>query len=75
MNKDHLSAVQQYATNLLDGPEGDWRLTGLDPDGFDLVSGDDTLRYDFDARITTPDDMKKMLEKLANQAKGHHHDH
>src|SRR4051812_5155509 len=40
MNEDHVEATRLYATRLLGEEEGAWRISGLDPDGTDLVAGD-----------------------------------
>lgn len=75
INKDHAKSVKQIATGFLSAPDGHWRLSGLDPDGLDLVCEQQARRLSFDARITTPDEMRARFEDLANEAKGHHHPH
>ena len=70
MNQDHAEAVALYATKLLDAREGNWRITGLDPDGLDMVLGDATLRLPFAERVTTPDQLRKVLVALAGEARG-----
>ncbi len=70
MNDDHASAVALYATSLLHAEAGPWRLTGLDPDGADLASGDAALRLDFPERITTAGQLRQVLVDLARQARG-----
>lgn len=75
MNNDHSDSVAHFATQLLGEPDGDWRLTGIDPEGMDLMSEQISRRLNFDIPVKTPDDMKKMLETLANQAKDHAHGH
>lgn len=47
MNTDHAEAVALYATRLLDRPQGDWRMIGIDPDGIDLRGEGETVRLDF----------------------------
>jgi len=69
MNTDHAEAVRLYATKLLGADDGPWRLTGLDPDGFDLACGDATLRLGFAERVTTAQQLRKMLVELAATAK------
>jgi heme iron utilization protein len=70
MNADHAEAVRLYATKLLGGEDGPWRLTGLDPDGLDLAQGDATLRLPFAQRVASADVLRKMLVDLAAQARG-----
>ena len=70
MNNDHAEAVRLYATKLLGGEEGAWRLTGLDPEGLDLALGDATLRLKFPARVTHADALRRMVVDLAKAARG-----
>jgi putative heme iron utilization protein len=69
MNEDHRDAMNLYATRLLGAESADWRCTGCDPEGFDLRAGAVTLRLDFPARVTTPGDLRKILVKLAEEAR------
>jgi heme iron utilization protein len=69
MNTDHQEALGLYATRLLGAEPGDWRCSGLDPDGIDLQAGARTLRLDFPERVTGPGEMRKMLVRLAEQAR------
>jgi heme iron utilization protein len=69
MNEDHADAVRLYATRLLGAEDGAWRLTGLDPEGLDLGLGEATLRLPFPARVTTADELRKMVVGLAKAAR------
>lgn len=69
MNNDHSEAVRLYATKLLDGGDGPWRLTGLDPEGLDLALGDATLRLPFAQRVTNADELRKVVVDLAKLAR------
>jgi putative heme iron utilization protein len=69
MNADHADAVRLYATKLLDAEDGPWRLTGIDPDGLDLACGDAALRLPFAERVTTSDQLRKVVVELAAQAR------
>lgn len=69
MNEDHAEAVRLYATKLLGAEDGPWRLTGLDPEGFDLAQGDAMLRLQFSQRVTTAETLRKVLVDLAAQAR------
>jgi putative heme iron utilization protein len=69
MNTDHREATNLYATRLLGAEAADWRCTGCDPDGIDLQAGAKTLRLDFPARVTGPGELRKMLVKLADEAR------
>ena len=69
MNADHQDALALYATQLLGAAPGDWRCTGCDPDGLDLVFGSTVLRLDFPRRIVTPGALRAVLRELAEQAR------
>ena len=71
MNEDHAEAVGLYATKLLGARDGDWRITGIDPDG----PRHDAGRHDAAAAIRrsaspTPEQLRKVLVALAAEARG-----
>jgi heme iron utilization protein len=69
MNADHRDAMNLYATRLLGAAEGDWRCTGCDPEGLDMQADTLTLRLDFPERVTGPGELRKMLVRLAAEAR------
>jgi putative heme iron utilization protein len=69
MNADHREATNLYATGLLGAEPADWRCTGCDPNGIDLQAGAKALRLDFPERVTGPGELRKMLVKLADEAR------
>jgi len=69
MHEDHSEAVRLYATKLLGGREGAWRVTGIDPDGLDLMLGDSALRLPFPERATSPAVLRQVLQRLAAEAR------
>jgi putative heme iron utilization protein len=69
MNADHRDALGLYATGLLGAEAADWRCSGCDPDGMDLMAGGKTLRLDFPERVNTPNELRKMLVRLAEEAR------
>jgi len=69
MNADHRDAMSLYATRLLRAEAADWRCTGCDPGGIDLQAGTTTLRLDFPERVTGPEELRKMLVRLADEAR------
>jgi putative heme iron utilization protein len=69
MNADHRDAMNLYATKLLGAEQADWRCTGCDPDGMDMQSGAKTLRLDFPERVTNGTALRKMLVRLAAEAR------
>lgn len=69
MNEDHMEANALYATKLLGGVDGAWRITSLDPEGADLAFGDATLRLPFPARVTSALALRKTLVALVGEAR------
>ncbi|MFL4983418.1 MAG: HugZ family protein [Xanthobacteraceae bacterium] len=69
MNEDHGEAVRLYATKLLGARDGSWRVTGIDPDGLDLMLGDAALRLPFPERVRTPLVLRQALKRLADEAR------
>jgi putative heme iron utilization protein len=69
MNGEHTDAVQLYATRLL-GRSGDgWRLSGIDPEGADLVRGNDVARLGFDRIVTDAEAARAELVRLVKRAR------
>lgn len=69
MNEDHADALKIYATVLLDGHEGEWRMTGIDPGGCDLSADGRGLRLEFPQRCTTPSMAREVFRALADKAR------
>lgn len=73
MNADHAEAVAIYA-RMAKGGEGQWRISGLDPDGLDLASGDKSARLPFPERVIDGAGLRRTLMRLAEagraQARG-----
>jgi putative heme iron utilization protein len=69
MNEDHREAMNLYATKLLGAEAADWRCTGCDPDGIDMQAGNKTLRLDFPERVSGGTELRKMLLRLAGEAR------
>ena len=64
MNSDHSDAVDRYAAKLGEATGG-WRLACFDPEGLDLVRGDDTARLWFDPPLQSAADLRPTLVALA----------
>jgi len=65
MNNDHERALRHYC-NVLKGVEvRAVTMTGIDSEGFDLLADGRKLRIDFDAPISTVDEARATLAKLA----------
>jgi heme iron utilization protein len=69
MNADHRDTMNLYATKLLGAEAADWACTGCDPDGMDMQAGTATLRLDFPERVTGAAGLRKMLVRLADEAR------
>lgn len=69
MNEDHREAMNLYATRLLGADSADWACTGCDPEGMDLQAGRNTLRLDFPDRVSNGTELRKMLVRLAGEAR------
>lgn len=69
MNEDHREALALYATKLLAAEAAEWRCSGCDPEGLDLMADGRTLRLEFPERVTTPGALRKMLVRLADEAR------
>jgi putative heme iron utilization protein len=70
MNEDHADANQLYATALAGVPAADWQMTGIDPDGLDLVeAGGGAVRILFSEPISSPADARRELVRLVSEAR------
>jgi hypothetical protein len=65
MNADHVDALALYAEKLAGAKGGQWRASGIDPEGLDLVCGDETARVAFLRAVKTPEEARQMLVELA----------
>lgn len=69
MNEDHTDAVALYATALLGLDAGDWRMTGVDPEGCDLRNGGDVARVDFEKPAENAESARAALVRLVKAAR------
>jgi len=69
MNADHADAIQLYATRLAGANGGPWRMSGIDPEGLDLLAGAETRRISFAAPIASAGEARHELVRLANEAR------
>lgn len=69
MNEDHAAAIALYATQLAGAPGGPWRMTGIDPEGIDLVCDATACRVPFSTRVVSPEAARVELVRLAAQAR------
>jgi putative heme iron utilization protein len=71
MNAEHADAVALYATKLAGRAAGDWSMTGVDPEGFDLreaVRGE-CARLAFDKPVHDPETARVELVRLVKRAR------
>jgi heme iron utilization protein len=69
MNADHADAVALYATEIAKCPPGEWRMSGIDPDGVDLLHRSNSARVEFAAPVRNPNEARLALVALARQAR------
>jgi putative heme iron utilization protein len=69
MNEDHADAIQHYAASLARAEQGRWVMTAVDPEGFDIASGDKVRRVFFPQPVRNMDELRGILVKLATAAR------
>lgn len=69
VNSDHADALAAIATGLLGRPAGDWRMTGLDPDGCDLAAGDCTAYLPWAAPVSDVTGVRMGLVRAAREGR------
>jgi hypothetical protein len=69
LNADHVDALALYAQKFAGAKDGQWRATGIDPEGLDLACGDATARIAFPQPIRTPQESRAVLVELARLAR------
>ena len=69
MNSDHADAITLCATELADGAPGDWRMTGIDPEGIDLLHRTNATRILFPKPVATPGAARETLVALVREAR------
>lgn len=69
MNEDHADAVSVYATVLGGQEPGPWKMSGADPEGFDLIAGDRTARILFPHPVTSGEALHKTLVQMVREAR------
>ena len=65
MNADHREALLHYSTVLKGVPAREVIMTGIDAEGFDMLADGRRLRIDFDSPISTSEQARAVLVRLA----------
>ncbi|PZW51108.1 hypothetical protein C8P66_101327 [Humitalea rosea] len=70
MNAEHADALAAIATRRLGGPEGAWRMTGVDVDGIDLAGPDEAVRrFNFAAPAGNSGEVRQALVAATRAAR------
>jgi heme iron utilization protein len=69
MNADHADALALYAAGAGAQAGLPWRLTGLDPEGMDLMAGEGTARVLYPERVIDMGALRKSLVAMAARAR------
>lgn len=70
MNEDHADAVALYAEQLGKVAGGaPWRMSGIDPEGCDLIGATQGVRIGFPEKIKTAGDARRVLVQLVGEAR------
>ena len=69
MNSDHSDVVSLIAKKLNGVDVGGWRLTGVDREGCDLMSGFQSVRQNFTFPVNGTDDARRAFIDLAAMAR------
>lgn len=67
MNQDHRQALFHYSRALLGVEAEEVEMAGIDGEGFDMLAGKRKLRIDFDSPISTMEEARAALVKLARK--------
>jgi heme iron utilization protein len=69
MNGDHSEAVGLYARHFARAHAANWKLIGIDAEGIDLAAGDDVRRVWFETPLTSADEVRPVLVRMAGDAR------
>lgn len=71
MNEDHHDAIALYANKLCKNLKetGQWRISGIDPDGIDLFNNDSIERLSFEQPLINSSDVRHALVSLVQKAR------
>ncbi len=69
MNSDHNDVIQLFATKLLGADAADWKMSGCDIEGCDLIAGGKTLRLAFSKPLESAKNIRHTFVELAERAR------
>ncbi len=69
MNADHADAIAAMAAAHGAAEADGWRMTGIDPEGCDLLRAGEAIRIDFPEPVRGPDEARQALVALARAAR------
>jgi len=69
INADHAQVVALLAQAFGRCGRGNWRATGIDPEGLDLAKDDEICRVAFPATVTSSGQLRQVLMELAAEAR------
>jgi heme iron utilization protein len=69
MNSDHAEAVAAIAVEFGGAPGSAWQVASIDPDGMELVSGDELRRIDFAQPVADAQQLRETLVAMARAAR------
>lgn len=69
MNADHADALALYAVGAGGEAGLPWRLSGLDPEGLDLMAGERTARATYPGPVCDMGALRRVLVEMAAQAR------
>ena len=61
----HPDVAEALAARLKAPESASWRICGIDPSGFDMISGDFLLRYEFETLAGDADHICSNISKIA----------
>lgn len=70
LDEDHRDALALLATRIAKSPQADWRASGIDPEGLDLIAGDLTARVAFPERVSDEAGLRRVLVAMVERAPG-----
>jgi len=71
MNNEHTDTLALFATRLLGASEqdGPWAMSGIDPEGIDILGRMKALRLVFPSRVSKPEEAQSIFKDLVTKAR------